>query len=117
MERKQILISLIIIVFAIFTLLSLASGMGLISSTSNYEVDVNELTNELTIDNSNWHYDKENNIYYQLGIPYCANPENSKYESLAIYVPGDYFNGIENPNGTYSCSVINSKTVYEDKTP
>ena len=108
MERKQILISLIIIVFAIFTLLSLASGMGLISSTSNYEVDVNELTNELTIDNSNWHYDKENNIYYQLGIPYCANPENSKYESLAIYVPGDYFNGIENPNGTYSCSVINS---------
>ena len=108
MERKYILVSLIIAVFAIFALLSLASGLGLITNAANYDVDIAELTNELTIDNSNWSYDEKNNIYYQLGVVYCSNPQATEYESLAIYVPGDYFNAIENPNGTYTCSVINA---------
>lgn len=108
MERKHILISLIFAVFAVFAILSLASGLGLINTASHYDVDVNELTNELTIDNANWHYDEENNIYYQLGIVYCANPENARYESMAIYVPGDYFKSERNSNGTYTCSVINA---------
>ena len=84
------------------------SEMGFFNDSANYNVDVAELTDKLTIDNSNWNYDADNNIYYQLGIPYCTHPEAEEYESLGIYVPGDYFNANENPNGTYTCSVINT---------
>lgn len=108
MKRSRILISLIVIVFAMLAILVAANEMGFFNDSVNYNVDVNELTEKLTIDNSDWSYDEENNIYYQLGIPYCTNPEAAKYESLGIYVPGDYFKGEENSNGTYTCSVVNS---------
>ena len=45
---------------------------------------------KLTIDSSAWKYDEENDVYYQLGIPYCLHPAATSYESLAIFVPGAY---------------------------
>ena len=108
MERSRILISLIILVFAAFAVLSVCSHFGLINSVANYDVDVTKLDNELTVDMTNWKYDEENNIFYQLGIVYCANPVNDDYESMGIYVPGDYFTAQKNSNGTYTCKVINS---------
>ncbi|MBQ2962622.1 hypothetical protein [Methanobrevibacter sp.] len=107
MKRTNKLILLIAIVIAILTLLIAASEMGLLSDSDDYNVDLAELTDELTIDMSNWSYDEENNIYYQLGLPYCTDPESTEYESLAIYVPGEYFKSEENSNGTYTCTVIN----------
>ena len=111
MERQQLLVSLIIIVFAILAILVVASEFGLINNNASYEVNVDELANTLTIDNSNWRYDEENNIYYQLGIVYCANPATTDYESLGIYVPGDYFTSNKNSNGTYTCSVVNNQVA------
>ena len=108
MKRSYLLISLIIIVFALLAMLVASSEMGFFNDSAKYNVDLAELTDELTIDNSNWKYDEENNIYYQLGVVYCTNPETTVYESLAIYVPGDYFSANENPNGTYTCSMVNS---------
>ena len=108
MERRQLLFGLAILIFAILAVLSVSGGMGLFTNANDYDVDVTELTNDLTINNSNWSYDKENNIYYQLGIVYCTNPESREYESLGIYVPGDYFDAHENSDGTYTCSVINA---------
>lgn len=107
MERKKLLLFLIIIVFAILALLVVTSEMGFFNNANDYEVNVADLTNELTINNSNWKYDEENNIYYQLGIVYCTNPATTEYESLGIYVPGEYFNANDNGDGTYTCSVIN----------
>ena len=107
MERNQKILSIIIILIAVISIL-VSNGGGLFNSVANYDVDVAELNNELTIDMSNWNYDSENNIYYQLGIVYCTNPESTEYESLGIYVPGDYFRALENSNGTYTCSVINA---------
>lgn len=107
MERSRILISLIILVFAIFAVLSVCSEMGFFNSMADYDVEVSELDNELTIDMASWSYDEKNNIYYQLGIPYCTNPEDIRYETLGIYVPGDYFTAQENPDGTYTCKGIN----------
>lgn len=59
----------------------------------------------------NWNYDDENDIYYQIGIVYCTNPETTEYESLGIYVPGKYFDAKENENGTYTCSINKDNQV------
>ncbi len=58
------------------------------------------LSEKLTINMNNWSYDETNDIYYQIGLIYCANPEDTDYESCGIYVPGKYFEGTENGNGT-----------------
>lgn len=44
----------------------------------------------LELDMAAWKYDEENDVFYQLGIPYCLNPVSELYESLAIFVPGAY---------------------------
>ena len=44
----------------------------------------------LKLDMSAWKYDAENDVYYQLGVPYCLDPATETYESLAIFVPGSY---------------------------
>ena len=106
MKRSNKLILLIAVVIAILTLLIAASEMGLLTDTNNYNVNLTELNDELTIDMSNWKYDEKNNIYYQIGLVYCTDPEATEYESLGIYVPGDYFKSERNDNGTYTCTVI-----------
>ncbi len=108
MERGQLVFGFVILIFAILAILSVSGGVGLFNNANDYDVDVAELTNELEINNSNWSYDEENDIFYQLGIVYCANPESAEYESLGIYVPGAYFNANENSDGTYTCSLINA---------
>lgn len=54
------------------------------------EVDLHEF-DKLAIDMSAWKHDAENDVYYQLGVPYCLHPASESYESLAIFVPGAYF--------------------------
>ena len=66
MKRSHVLISLIVIVFAMLAILVVSNQMGFFNDIADYNVNLEELTNELTIDNSNWSYDEENNIYYQL---------------------------------------------------
>ena len=64
MNRTNKLILLIAVVIAILTLLVAASEMGLLTDTNNYDVNLTELNEELTLDMSNWNYDEKNNIYY-----------------------------------------------------
>ena len=106
MRRTNKLVLLIAVVIALLAILAAASELGLLNDANNYNVNLTELNDELTIDMSNWKYDEKNNIYYQLGLTYCTNPESTKYESLGIYVPGDYFKSEKNSNGTYTCTVI-----------
>ena len=54
MKRSNKLILLIAVVIAILTLLIAASEMGLLTDTNNYNVNLTELNDELTIDMSNW---------------------------------------------------------------
>ena len=63
------------------------------------------LSENLSVDMNSWNYDETNDIYYQTGLIYCAQPVDSNYESCGIYVPGKYFEGTKNANGTYSCSI------------
>ena len=60
---------------------------------------------------NNWNYDETNDIYYQTGLIYCAEPEDTAYESCGIYVPGKYFDASKNGNGTYSCTVNDNQKV------
>ena len=68
-------------------------------------------TYKLDLDKSKWNYDEANNIYYQIGVVYCSKPETTDYESLGIYVPGDYFIGTKNSDGTYTCEINTSNKV------
>ena len=63
------------------------------------------VTTSLTLDSAAWSYDADNDVYYQLGIPYCETPADEGYERLAILVPGAYFSATDNGDGTYTCEV------------
>lgn len=53
---------------------------------------------KLTFANTNWNYDSAHDVWYQLGITYCAKPV-SKNQTMGIYVPGKYMKGRK--NGSY----------------
>ena len=59
----------------------------------------------LHFDNAQWSYDADNDVWYQIGVVYCADPDTVDYESMGIYVPGAYMTGTENGDGTWSCTI------------
>ena len=67
---------------------------------------------------SKWEYNADDNVYYQIGISYCKTPADSSYETLAVFVPGDYFTGSENGDGTHTCEIDPDASVngYSAKT-
>ena len=65
----------------------------------------------LTLNDAAWSYDADNDIYYQIGVQYCASPAATAYESMGIYVPGGYFDATDNDDGTYTCAVREGATV------
>lgn len=64
----------------------------------------------LALDMAAWSFDETNDIYYQIGVPYCTEPQADSYESMGIYVPRAYFDATANGDGTYTCSVSASGT-------
>lgn len=60
------------------------------------------------IDVTAWQYNASDNVYWQIGISYCSDPADETYETLGIFVPGAYFNGSKNADGTYTC-VLNTQ--------
>lgn len=67
-----------------------------------------------------WQYNEENDVYWQVGIAYCEYPADETYEKLGIYVPGAYMTGTENGDGTYTCEanptgVVEGYTVQTGK--
>lgn len=67
------------------------------------KVDLKEFE-KLALKTDAWQYDKENDVYYQLGVPYCLSPGSESYESLAIFVPGAYFTAKEHGK-TFACEI------------
>ena len=57
---------------------------------------------------TDWLYNAEKNVYYKTGISYAASPLAPEYESLGIFVPGNYFTAKKQKNGNYTVK-INSK--------
>ncbi len=67
------------------------------------------------IDNTKWQYNEEDDVYWQIGIPYCENPADEEYETLGIFVPGAYMKATDNGDGTFSCE-INPEAAIGDYT-
>ena len=65
----------------------------------------------LAFDNAAWQYDESNDIYWQVGVVYVANPASLDYETLGIYVPGAYLEATANGDGTYTASVKSDAQV------
>ncbi len=59
----------------------------------------------LAFDNAAWQYDVENDVYWQIGVTYCLNPEAPEYEALGIYVPGAYMDAEANGDETFTCEL------------
>ena len=78
-----------------------ASEEAIAELLSTYEQD----SESLVFDSSAWNYDAENDVYWQIGVGYCSNPEATDYETMGIYVPGAYMTGVENGDGTYTCTM------------
>lgn len=63
------------------------------------------------VDNSKWQYNADDNVYYQIGISYAANPTDAEQQTLSIFVPGDYMTATDNGDGTYTCEINTSVIV------
>lgn len=94
----------------------LASQVPVIAQeANNQEASSQERTTvgqySLAFDNAAWQYDEINDIYWQVGVVYVANPASLDYETLGIYVPGAYLEATANGDGTYTASVKSDAQV------
>lgn len=88
-----------------------ASGTESQTITTSYDVTNPDDMSSLIFDSSAWNYDADNDVYWQIGVSYCANPEAEDYESLGIYVPGAYMDATDNGDGTYTCTINTENSV------
>lgn len=96
-----------IIVETIIALIVIIIGIGT-SIYSKNTIPSAKSDIDFNIDMSSWKYDKDNNVFYQIGVKYCENSSKSENETMSIYVPGEYFEGTKNHDETYTC-IINEK--------
>lgn len=79
------------------------------AQTTNNAADIS--TNLSQMDMTKWQFNEDDNVWYQLGIQYAESSPDENYDTLAVFVPGDYFDGTDNGDGTYSCSLNTENTV------
>ena len=95
-------INIIIAVIVAIIVILIGAGTSIYSKnnipSAKSDIDFN-------IDMSKWKYDKENNVFYQIGVRYCENSIKSENENMSIYVPGEYLKGSKNNDETYTCKV------------
>ena len=108
-NRKKAALSL-----ALMAAVALTGSLSVYASEANAQgnppvvtavAQIPAASSSLHVDNTKWNYDETNDIYYQIGLVYCAKPQATEYESLAVYVPGAYMQGVKNPDGTYTCQI------------
>lgn len=95
------------ILFLVIIVSTLASCFGSVSAASAST----DTTASLAFNNAVWKYDAANDVYYQIGVQYCAKPESTDYETLGIYIPGKYVTAKDNGDGTFTVTVNTAGTV------
>lgn len=65
----------------------------------------------LALGRSGWSYDEANDVYHRIGASYVAAPAATDYETLGIFVPGAYFTGTKDADGTYTVAPNASGSV------
>ena len=89
-----------------------------VTAETEPEIDYNALVKDydvdftgLTFDETKWVYDSDNDVYYQIGVQYCAQPAALDYETLAVVVPGAYLTGMDTGDGPDTCTSNPDGTV------
>lgn len=77
------IIILLVVIGVAFTLIENSTQKG---EGPSYNASA---LSKLSIDMNNWNYDETNDIYYQIGLIYYLNPEDTTYESCGIKVGKD----------------------------
>ena len=75
------------------------------SSSSESEKNNIVITSLSKINMEKWNYNSEKNVYWQIQLSYSATPMDKQYETLGIFVPGEYMEAIDNKDGTFTCKV------------
>ncbi len=96
---------------ALCLIFSLLSGAAWASGEASGRSAQPELTEYGAVDMTRWQYNEANDVYWQVGVSYCAEPADAGYENLGIYVPGAYMTGTPNGNGMYTCAVNEAGTA------
>lgn len=92
-------------------IISLVLSLALLASDASALAEGQNETALSKIDMTQWQYNAENDVYWQVGLAYAATPADSSYETMGIFVPGAYFTGSDNGNGTWTCSVNESGSI------
>jgi hypothetical protein len=77
------------------------SGGSITDRTYGFETPINAL----------WQYNSSSNVYYVVGLVYCASPANQTYEQMGIFVPGAFMDATNNGNGTFTCTINSNNTI------
>ncbi len=100
MKKNLILLTLICI--AVFvTAQPGGGGSSGASTTYTYGTEIDGL----------WQYNSSADVYYIVGLIYCASPAEQSYEQMGIYVPAAYMNATSNGDGSYTCTLNSSGSV------
>ena len=94
-----------------FLLLITATAILIITGLCAAQTAPDITTNLPKIDSTAWLYNAEDNVWYQIGIPYCETPADENYENLAVFVPGAYMNCVSNGDNTYTCRINTNGTA------
>ena len=86
-------------------MISLIVAMMLILSVFSVSANAENASELSLIDMTKWQYNETDDVYWQVGLSYAATPADTNYETLGIFVPGAYFTGTANGDGTYTCEV------------
>ncbi|HMK45923.1 MAG TPA: subtype A tannase [Methanocella sp.] len=108
MKSIKIVLSLLLVLVIAVCVEGCSSSPTTLPSANATATPINggqQVSSNLTINNSAWHYDAINNVFWQIGVGYCSKPETAAYENMGVYVPGQYFNAIANGDGTYTCTI------------
>ena len=119
MKKKKQLFNLAIVGALSFSMVSCGQTAGTTSESVDSASATAESTSSSTevvtnldqIDNTKWLYNEDDNVYYQIGIQYCEKPADLTYETLAVYVPGEYMDATDNGDGTYTCEINYDNTA------
>ncbi len=90
----------IAILMSVMLLVSLFSGMAFAEESALSKIDMTK-----------WQYEASDEVYWQVGLSYAANPADSGYETMGVFVPGAYFTAADNGDGTWTCEVNAEGTV------
>ena len=57
------------------------------ASAQSVSASASSAAGGVAIDSAAWSYDAENDVYYQIGLQYCENPQAPAYESMVRSFP------------------------------